>query len=107
MFSHHKAQRKLKEYGAQYVHIKISGRLAFVVVYMRAEANIMQNTTAKRLGLSYSPSSAQLRLTNAPPTLESRLVQGVSITINEWQGKSNFIFSPLDHFDIIFGQDFF
>ncbi|KAH0747723.1 hypothetical protein KY285_009380 [Solanum tuberosum] len=60
-----------------------------------------------RLGLSYSPSKAQLRTVNAPPTPVSGVAHGVSITLGEWQGKTNFTIVPLDLFDIILGQEFF
>ena len=41
------------------------------------------------------------------PTLVSGVVHGVSITLGEWQGKTNFNVAPLDLFDIILCQDFF
>ncbi|KAH0721381.1 hypothetical protein KY284_006411 [Solanum tuberosum] len=39
-----------------------------------------------RLGLSYGPSSAQLKTVNAPPTPVSGVAHGASITLGEWQG---------------------
>ncbi|TMX00018.1 hypothetical protein EJD97_001535 [Solanum chilense] len=72
-----------------------------------AEVNIMTKTAATRLGLHYSPSNTQLRMVNAPPTSVSRVAHGVSITLGEWHGKTNFIVAPLDLFDIIIAQEFF
>ncbi|TMW91091.1 hypothetical protein EJD97_014797 [Solanum chilense] len=53
-----------------------------------AKVNIMTKTAATRLGLRYSPSNAQLRMVNAPPTPVSGVAHGVSITLGEWQGKA-------------------
>uniref|UniRef100_M0ZQQ2 Gag-pol polyprotein n=1 Tax=Solanum tuberosum TaxID=4113 RepID=M0ZQQ2_SOLTU len=72
-----------------------------------AEVNIMTKTTATRLGLSYSPSNAQLRTVIAPLAPVCGVMHGVSITLGEWQGKANFTVAPLDLFDIILGQEFF
>ena len=72
-----------------------------------AEANIMTKMAVSRLGLHYRPSSGQLRTVNAPLTLACGVLHGVSITLGEWQGKTNFTISPLDLFDIILGQEFF
>ncbi|TMW84639.1 hypothetical protein EJD97_024733 [Solanum chilense] len=46
----------------------------------------MTKTAATRLGLRYSPSNAQLRTVNAPPTPVSGVAHRVSITLGEWQG---------------------
>ena len=71
------------------------------------EANIMTKATMTRLGMIYSPSNAQLKTVNSPPTPVCGVAQGVSITIDEWQDKTNFTFAHLDIFDIILGQEFF
>ena len=72
-----------------------------------AEVNIMTKTTTTRLGLCYSTSNAQFRTVNAPLTPVNGVAHGVSITLGEWQGKTNFTVAPLDLFDIILGQEFF
>ncbi|TMW97073.1 hypothetical protein EJD97_006265, partial [Solanum chilense] len=77
------------------------------MVYIGAEVNIMTKTAATRLGLRYSLSNAQLRMVNAPPTPMSGVAHGVSITLGEWQGKTNFTVAHLYLFDIILGQEFF
>uniref|UniRef100_M0ZXX2 Uncharacterized protein n=1 Tax=Solanum tuberosum TaxID=4113 RepID=M0ZXX2_SOLTU len=59
---------KPKGYGAQYLDLTINGIPASPMVDTGAEANIMTKTAATRLGLSYSPSNAQLMTVNAPPT---------------------------------------
>ncbi|KAH0712490.1 hypothetical protein KY289_008449 [Solanum tuberosum] len=46
-------------------------------------------------------------MVNAPSTPVSGVAHGVSITLGEWQGKTNFTITPLDLFDIIIGQKFF
>lgn len=71
------------------------------------EVNIMTKTAATRMGLRYSPSNAQLRMVNGPLTPVSGVAHGVSITLGEWQGKTNFTVAPVDLFDIILGQEFF
>ena len=93
--------------GAQYVDITINRGPARAMVDTGAEVNIMTKTTATRFGLRYSPSNAQLRTVNVPPTPVSGVAHGVSIMIGEWQGKTNFTVAPLDIFDIILGQEFF
>ncbi|XP_015165225.1 uncharacterized protein [Solanum tuberosum] len=107
MRGHHEAARKPRESGAQYVDLKINGKPACALVDTGAEVNLMTKTAATRLGLSYSPSSAQLRTVNAPPTSVNGVAHGVSITLGEWQGKTNFTVAPVDLFDIILGQEFF
>ncbi|KAH0720278.1 hypothetical protein KY284_005308 [Solanum tuberosum] len=102
-----KKQGKPKEYGAQYGDITINGRPDRAMVDTSAEANIMTKTEATRLGLSYNPSNAQLRMVNAPPSPVCGFSHGVSITLGEWQGKTNFTVAPLDLFEIILGQEFF
>ncbi|KAH0710971.1 hypothetical protein KY284_012398 [Solanum tuberosum] len=102
-----KQPEKPRGYGAQYVDLMINGRLVCAMIDTGAEVNIMTKTTATRLGLSYNPSNAQLRTVNAPPTPVSGVAHGVSITLAEWQGKTNFIVAHLDLFDIILGQEFF
>ncbi|XP_027769932.1 uncharacterized protein LOC107009291 [Solanum pennellii] len=93
--------------GAQCVDITINGRPARAIVDTGAEVTIMTKTTATSLGLRYSPSNTQLRTVNAPPTPVNGVAHGVSITLGEWQGKTNFIVAPLDLFDVILGQEFF
>ena len=88
---------------AQCVDIMINGKRARVLVYNGVEAK----TAATRLGLRYSPTNIQLKMVNAPPTPVDGVAHGVSITISDWQGKTKFIVSPLDIYDIILGQEFF
>ncbi|XP_015158946.1 uncharacterized protein [Solanum tuberosum] len=102
-----KQPEKLKGCGVQYVDLKINGKPACALVDTGAEVNLMTKKAATRLGLSYSPSSAQLRTVNAPPTPVNGVAHGVSITLGEWQGKTNFTVAPVDLFDIILGQEFF
>ncbi|KAH0751715.1 hypothetical protein KY285_004863 [Solanum tuberosum] len=102
-----KHPRKSREYNAQYVEITINGRLVCAMVDMGAEANNMNKMVARSLGLSYSPSNAHFRTVNAPLTTVCGFMHGVSITLGEWQGKTNFTIAHLDHFDIILGQEFF
>ena len=90
-----------------YVDITINGRPAHAMVDTGEEVNIMTNMAAIRLGMTYSPNNAQLRTVNAPSTLVSGFAHGVSITLGEWQGKTNFTVAPVDLFDIILGQEFF
>ena len=71
------------------------------------EVNIMNKMETKRLGLRYNPSNAQLRTVNVPLTHVSGVEHGISITLGEWQGKTNFIVAHLDLFDVILGQEFF
>ncbi|KAH0708953.1 hypothetical protein KY284_010380 [Solanum tuberosum] len=98
---------KSREYNVQYVDITINGRPARAMVDTGAEANIMTKATTTRLGLSYSPSSVQLKTVNALPTPMCRVAHELSITLGEWQGKTNFTVAPLDLFDTILGQEFF
>lgn len=77
------------------------------MVEIGAEFNIMTKMTSTRLGLHCSPSNAQLRAVNAPPTPVSGVAHGVSITLGEWKSKTNFIVAHLDLFYIIHGQEFF
>ncbi|XP_015162126.1 DNA damage-inducible protein 1-like [Solanum tuberosum] len=107
MRGHHEAARKAKGSGAQYVDLKINGKPACALVDTGAEVNLMTKKAAMRLGLSYGPSSAQLKTVNAPPTPVSGVAHGASITLGEWQGKTNFTVAPVDLFDIILGQEFF
>ena len=69
--------------GTQYVDITINERPAHAMVDTGAEVNIMTKTAVTRLGLRYSPSNAQLRTVNAPPTPVSGVAQRVSITLAE------------------------
>ena len=66
------------------------------MVNTSAEVNNITKTTSIRLGLSYSPSNAQPKMVNAPPTPMNGVAHGVSITLGEWQGKTNFIVAHLD-----------
>ena len=92
---------------AQCVDIMINRKRAHVFVYNGAEANLITKMATMRLGLRYSPSNIQLKTVNAPPTPVDGVAHGVSITISDWQGKTKFIISPLDIYDIILGQEFF
>ena len=91
----------------RHVDITINGRPVRAMVDTGAEVNIMIKMAVTRLGLSYSTSNTQLRMINAPPTPVSRVVKGVSITLDEWQGEMNFTIALLDLFDKFFGQEFF
>ena len=72
-----------------------------------AVVNIMAKTATTRLELRYSPSNIKVKTVNAPPTPVDGVPHGVSITIGDWQGKTNFIVAPLDIYDINLGQEFF
>ena len=63
-----KKLEKLRVCGAQYVDITINGRPTRAMADTGAKVNIMTKTAMTRLGLCYSPSNAQLRTVNAPPT---------------------------------------
>ena len=76
-----KQSGKPKEYGSLYVDIMINGTLARAMVKTGAKVNIMTETTAKKLGLCYSPSNAQLRIADVPPNLVCGVMHGVSITL--------------------------
>ena len=89
-----------------YVDITINGRPAHAMVDTGEEVNIMTNMAAIRLGMTYSPNNAQLRTVNAPSTLVSGFAHGVSITLGEWLGKTNFTVALL-LFNIILGLEFF
>lgn len=107
MWSHHKATRKPKEYGAQYVDITINRILVRAMVDMGVEDNIMTKTEVKRLALCYYPTNVQLRTVNALATPLNGVTHGVSITLGKYQGKTNFTISPLNLFNIILMQEFF
>lgn len=102
-----KQPKKSRIWSVQYVNITINGRPARAMVNTCAKVNIMTKTTATRFGLRYSPSNAQLRTVNVPPTPVSGVAHGVSITLGAWQGKNNFTVAALDLFDVILGQEFF
>ena len=78
-----KQQEKPRVCAMQYVDIMINGRPIRVMVDTGAEVNIMTKTAAKRLGLRYSPSNAQLWMVNVPSTPVSRVAHGVSITLGK------------------------
>ena len=107
MRNYHQETKEAESMRAQYVDITINGRPIRAMVDIGAKVNIMTKMVATRLGLCYRPSNAQLRMVYAPLTPVSGVAHGVSITLGEWQGKTNFIVSPLDLFDIILGQEFF
>ena len=67
----------------------------------------MTKMAVTRLGLRYNPSNTQLWMVNAPSNPVSRVAHGVSITLGEWQGKTNFTIATLDIFDILLVQEFF
>ncbi|KAH0714291.1 hypothetical protein KY284_007196 [Solanum tuberosum] len=102
-----KQPEKPRGYDAQYVDLMINGRHVCAMVDTGAEVNIMTKTVATRLRLSYNPSNAQLKTVNAPSTPVSGVAYGVSITLGEWQGNTNFTVAPLDLFDIILRQELF
>ena len=76
-----KQPEKPRVCGAHYVNIMIIGKCARAMVDTGAEVNIMTKTIVTWLGLCYSPSNAQLRMVNAPPTPVSRVAHGVRITL--------------------------
>ena len=86
---------KQNEYDTQFVEITINGRPARAMVDTGLEDNIMTKTTMKSLTLGYSSSNAKLRTVNALQTPMCGVVQGVSITLGELQGKTNFTISTL------------
>ena len=67
----------------------------------------MTKTAAKRLGLRYTSSNAQIKSVNASPTPIVGVAHGVNITVGDWQGKTKFIVAPINLFDVILGQNFF
>ena len=72
-----------------------------------AEVNVMTKTAAKRLGLRYTSSNAQIKSVNASPTPIVGVAHGVNIMVGDWQGKTMFIVAPINMFDVILGQKFF
>ena len=90
----------------QHVDNTIKRRPTRALVDTGAEVNIMTKTGETRLGLLYSPSNTELITVNAPPTPVSVVTHGISITLGEWQRKTNFTVGPLNLFDIILGQEF-
>ncbi|TMW81189.1 hypothetical protein EJD97_011267 [Solanum chilense] len=80
----HSFESNPKEYGAQYVDHMINGRSSRAMVDTGEEANIITKTAAKRLGLSYNPSTFKLKMINAPPTPASGFMQGCHAVINPY-----------------------
>ena len=93
-----KKTENLRECGAHYVDITINGRPSRAMIDTCAEVNIMTKTAATRLRFHYSRSNTQLTMVNSPQTPVSGVSHGVSITLGEWKGKTNFIVDPLDLF---------
>ncbi|XP_010327572.1 protein DNA-DAMAGE INDUCIBLE 1-like [Solanum lycopersicum] len=92
---------------AQTVDITVNGKIARALVDTGAEVNVMTKTAAKRLGLQYTASNAQIRTVNASPTPIVGVAHGVNIMVGDWQGKTKFIVAPINMFDVILGQKFF
>ena len=67
----------------------------------------MTKTAAKRLGLRYTASNAQIRTVNASSTPIVGVAHEVNIMVGDWQGKTKFIVAPINMFDVILGQKFF
>ena len=67
----------------------------------------MTKMAAKRLGLRYTASNAQIKTVNPSPTPIVGVAHGVNIMVGDWQGKTKFIVSPINIFDVILGQKFF
>ena len=92
---------------AQTVDITVNGKPARALVDTGAEVNVMTKTVAKRLGLRYTSSNAQIKCVNASPTPIVGVAHGVNIMVGDWQGKTKFIIAPINMFDVILGQKFF
>ena len=107
MRSNHKASRNPKEYKTQYVDITINEKITRDIVDMGAKSQFMTKTTTKRLGISYRPNNAQLKMVNAPSNPITVVTYRVSFTLGVSQGKTNFTIAHLQLFDIILGQEFF
>ena len=85
----------------------INEKITCYMVDTGAKAQFMTKTKTKRLGMSYSPSNAQLKMVNAPLNPVSRVTHGVRFTLRVCQGKTNFTIVHLNLSDIIIGQEFF
>ena len=88
---------------AQTVDITVNGKIARALVDTGAEVNVMTKTAAKRLGLRYTASNAQIRTVNASPSPIVGVAHGVNIIVGDWQGKTKFIVAPINMFDVILG----
>ena len=85
---------------AQTVNITVNGKIAHTLVDTGADVNVMTKTAAKRLGLRYTASNAQIRTVNASPTPKVGVAHGVNIMVGDWQGKTKFIVAPINMFDV-------
>ena len=92
---------------AQTADITVNGKIARALVDTGADVNVMTKTAAKRLGLRYTKSNAQIRTVNASVTPIVGVAHGVNIMVGDWQGKTKFIIAPINMFDVILGQKFF
>ena len=81
---------------AQMVDITINGKPARALVDTGAEVNVVTKTAAKRLGLRYTSSNAQIRTVNASPTPIVGVAHGVNIMVGDWQGKTKFVVAPIN-----------
>ena len=79
---------------AQTVDITVNGKIARALVDTGAEVNVMTKTAAKRLGLRYTASNAQIRTVNASSTPIVGVAHEVNIMVGDWQGKAKFIVDP-------------
>ena len=82
---------------AQTVDITVNGKPDCALVDTGAEVNVMTKTAAKRLGLRYTSSNAQIKSVNASPTPIVGVAHGVNIMVGDWQGKTKFIIAPHQH----------
>ena len=58
------------------------------------------------MGLKLEIDSSYMKAFNSKAFTTARVVKQVMVKLNSWQGKAEFMFAPMDDFDVVLGMEF-
>ena len=89
-----------------YVEAFVNGRATKALVETSATHNFVSDDETKRLKLQASNEEGWLKVVNSAAKPSHGVAREVAMHIGSWEGKTDFIVTPMDDFKMVLGMDF-
>ena len=92
--------------GLMYVEANVDGMTTKAMVDIGATHNFVLEEEASRLKFQTSKEASWLKAINSVSKPSQEVARGVTIRIKSWEGKVDFMVTPMDNFKVVLGMDF-
>ncbi|XP_078446358.1 uncharacterized protein LOC144715301 [Wolffia australiana] len=88
-----------------HVSVLINIKPSTAMVDTGATHNLLAEKEARKLGLKLSPSAGKIKAVNSEARDIVGVAKGVLLQVGTWEGRTNFMVSPIDDFTVVLSLD--